>query len=26
MGAFNLQIVAVEAYGGKSGTCNATAW
>jgi endo-1,4-beta-xylanase len=26
MGAFNLQIVAIEAYGTKSGYCNATVW
>jgi len=26
LGANNLQIVAVEAYGGKSGYCNATVW
>jgi endo-1,4-beta-xylanase len=26
MGAFNLQILAVEAYGNKSGSCNATVW
>jgi endo-1,4-beta-xylanase len=26
MGSFNLQILAVEAYGGKSGYCNATVW
>jgi endo-1,4-beta-xylanase len=26
MGAFNLQILAIEAYGGKSGSCNATVW
>ena len=26
MGAYNLQILAVEAYGGKSGSCNATVW
>ena len=26
MGAYNLQIIAVEAYGGKSGSCNATVW
>ena len=25
-GAYNLQILAVEAYGGKSGSCNATVW
>lgn len=26
MGALNLQILAVEAYGNKSGNCNATVW
>ena len=26
MGTFNLQILAVEAYGNKSGNCNATVW
>lgn len=26
MGAFNLQILAIEAYGNKSGYCNATVW
>ena len=26
MGALNLQIIAVEAYGNKSGYCNATVW
>jgi endo-1,4-beta-xylanase len=26
MGAFNLQILAIEAYGTKSGSCNATVW
>jgi len=26
MGAFNLQILAIEAWGGKSGSCNATVW
>jgi endo-1,4-beta-xylanase len=26
MGSNNLQILAVEAYGGKSGYCNATVW
>jgi endo-1,4-beta-xylanase len=25
-GSYNLQILAVEAYGGKSGNCNATVW
>ncbi len=26
MGSYNLQILAVEAYGNKSGYCNATVW
>jgi endo-1,4-beta-xylanase len=26
MGSLNLQILAVEAYGNKSGSCNATVW
>lgn len=26
MGAYNLQILAIEAYGNKSGSCNATVW
>lgn len=26
MGAYNLQILAIEAYGNKSGYCNATVW
>jgi len=26
LGAFNLQILAIEAFGGKSGSCNATVW
>ncbi len=26
MGSFNYQILAIEAYGGKSGSCNATVW
>jgi endo-1,4-beta-xylanase len=26
IGSHNLQIIAVEAYGGKSGYCNATVW
>lgn len=26
MGSLNLQILAIEAYGGKSGGCNATVW
>lgn len=26
MGAFNLQILAIEAFGNKSGGCNATVW
>jgi endo-1,4-beta-xylanase len=26
MGAFNLQILAIEAFGNKSGSCNATVW
>lgn len=26
MGSFNLMVLAVEAYGGKSGSCNATVW
>ncbi len=26
MGALNLQILAIEAYGNKSGSCNATVW
>ena len=26
MGAFNLQILAIEAFGTKSGSCNATVW
>jgi endo-1,4-beta-xylanase len=26
LGSFNLMVLAVEAYGGKSGYCNATVW